>query len=211
MNFTSQNEPIPTTTPGDILIQRVNAPEEIEAYTFDSQFGLHASYKSLYTKKESLTQSARKKDAVVVLALCDRSHIMGFTVLAYPKENERWAKLRPAIMMEIQAIEVGRSRRSAGVARMMLEMVMAPPWIEDKIIYMVGYSWTWDLDGSGKSAQAYRKMLINLFEPYGFQEYPTNEPNICLRPENLLMGRVGANVSAEARNGFKWLRFGLGM
>jgi acetoin utilization protein AcuA len=77
------------------------------------------------------------------------------------------------------------------------------------IVYMVGYSWTWDLDGTGKTAQQYRQVLIRLFEPFGFQEFQTNEPNICLKPENLFMGRVGRHVSASVQHNFKWLRFGI--
>jgi len=48
-----------------------------------------------------------------------------------------------------------------------------------------------------------------LFEPFGFVEYQTNEPNICLKPENVFMGRIGKNVSLEVQNDFKWLRFGM--
>jgi acetoin utilization protein AcuA len=74
---------------------------------------------------------------------------------------------------------------------------------------MVGYSWTWDLDGTRKTAQQYRQMLIRLFEPFGFIEYQTNEPNICLKPENLFMGRVGDKVDEQTCRAFKWLRFGI--
>jgi acetoin utilization protein AcuA len=87
----------------------------------------------------------------------------------------------------------------------------ADPIVEEMIVYMVGYSWTWDLDGTRKSAQAYRNMMIRLFEPFGFQELQTNEPNICLKPENLFMGRIGERVSDEMRTRFKWLRFGVNM
>ena len=74
---------------------------------------------------------------------------------------------------------------------------------------MVGYSWTWDLNGTRKTAKQYRQILINLFKPHGFQEYQTNEPNICLKPENLFMCRVGNNISQVILERFKWLRFGL--
>jgi acetoin utilization protein AcuA len=83
------------------------------------------------------------------------------------------------------------------------------PKIERMIAYMVGYSWTWDLDGSGMTAQKYRNMLIRLFSPHGFIELQTNEPNICLKPENLFMGRIGSEVSDRVRQDFKWLRFGV--
>ena len=86
---------------------------------------------------------------------------------------------------------------------------MQPSAVANLIVYMVGYSWTWDLDGTGKSAPAYRNILISLFEPFGFQEYQTNEPNICLKPENLFMAHIGRDVSEENQKIFKWLRFGV--
>jgi len=111
--------------------------------------------------------------------------------------------------MEVKAIEVSSNRRSTGLAKNILGLLVGHPVVEEKIIYMVGYSWTWDLDGTRKTAQQYRRMLIRLFDPFGFIEYQTNEPNICLKPENIFMGRVGRNVSPDAQNAFKWLRFGM--
>ena len=112
-------------------------------------------------------------------------------------------------MMEVKAIEVCRRYRSYGIASRILTSMMHAPNVENLIIYMVGYSWTWDLDGTGKSALDYRRMLIRLFEPFGFQELQTNEPNICLKAENIFMARVGERVSAENQKKFKWLRFGV--
>jgi hypothetical protein len=54
----------------------------------------------------------------------------------------------------------------------------------------------------------YRRILIKLFEPHGFQEYRTNEPNVCLKPENLFMCRIGKKISKKILDRFKWLRFG---
>ena len=90
-----------------------------------------------------------------------------------------------------------------------MKMMLAYPGIEEKIIYMVGYSWTWDLKGTKLSGQGYRRMLVRLFERFGFKEYETNEPNVSLRPENILMCRMGQNVSQTIKDRFKWLRFGL--
>jgi acetoin utilization protein AcuA len=183
--------------------------EEIRSYTFNQQFGSHAHYKSLFTKRESLEKHANVPDANVTLALADNHEIIGFGVLTYPEIDERWARLDSLVMMEVKAIEVSRDWRAQGVATAILEKLLSHPQIEDKIAYMVGYSWTWDLDGTRKSTQQYRSMLIRLFEPFGFIEYQTNEANICLKPENIFMGRVGRNVSKEVRDRFKWLRFGI--
>ncbi|MBW1995311.1 MAG: hypothetical protein JRI77_12830, partial [Deltaproteobacteria bacterium] len=133
MPETSKNEIKWPTHKGDILIRALCTAEDIRTYTFDTQFGIYAQYKSLYTKRESLERKAAEPGANVVLATINPGHIIGFGVLAYPDEDERWAKLGPGIMMEVQALEVCRSWRSAGVAKGILKMLLSHPKIEDKI------------------------------------------------------------------------------
>ena len=198
-----------TTVMGAVTIRSFCGPEEIRQTVFNPQFSSHAQYRSLYTKRQSLEDNADQPDTNVTLALADGNLIVGFGVLAYPEAGERWAELEPQVMMEVKAIETCRTWRSQGLAKGILSMLLHHPFVEDKIVYMVGYSWTWDLDGTKKTAQKYRRMLIRLFEPFGFVEYQTNEPNICLKPENVFMGRIGKKVSLEGQNDFKWLRFGM--
>jgi acetoin utilization protein AcuA len=205
-----RQEEIQLTAPmGAVTIRSFCSAEEIRQTMFNPQFSSHAQYRSLYTRRQSLEDNADQPDTNVTLALTDGNLIVGFGVLAYPEAGERWAELEPQIMMEVKAIETCRVWRSQGLAKGILSMLLHHPFVEDKIVYMVGYSWTWDLDGSKKTAQQYRRMLIRLFEPFGFVEYQTNEPNICLKPENVFMGRVGKNVSSAVQDHFKWLRFGM--
>ena len=119
-------------------------PEEIRKCTFDREFTCHPHYKPLYARREHLEKTAEQSDVNIVLALAKQHHIIGYAVLVYPDPGERWADLEPEIMMEVTAIEVCRSRRSFRIASAILKMLVAYPQIEDKIIYMVGYSWTWD-------------------------------------------------------------------
>ena len=209
MNTYAQHEILVSTSFGELRIRSFCTPDEIRQLSFDHQFGTHAHYRSLYTKRESLERKAEQPDASVVLAIADSKRIVGFGVLAYPDPEERWAQLEPKLMMEVNAIEVSREWRSKKVARGIVQMMKVHPKIEDKVAYFVGYSWTWDLDGNRMTAQQYRQMMARLFEPFGFEEYQTNEPNICLKPENIFMARIGENVSKELQNQFKWLRFGM--
>lgn len=209
MNTYAQHEIFVTTALGELRIRSFCTPDEIRQLSFDRQFGTHAHYRSLYTKRESLERKAEQPDTSVVLAIADSKRIVGFGVLAYPDPEERWAQLEPKLMMEVNAIEVSREWRSKKVARGIVQMMNVHPKIEEKIAYFVGYSWTWDLDGNRMTAQQYRQMMAHLFEPFGFEEYQTNEPNICLKPENIFMARIGENVSKELQNQFKWLRFGM--
>jgi acetoin utilization protein AcuA len=88
-------------------------------------------------------------------------------------------------------------------------MVLDHPLKEARIFYMVGYSWTWDLDGSLMAAMDYREMMIHLFSVFGFEVLQTNEPNVLLRPENLFMARIGKNISEANQKRFKQVRFNL--
>jgi acetoin utilization protein AcuA len=209
MRSYAQNEIFLATSLGELRIRSFCTPEDIRQLNFDRQFGTHAHYRSLYTKRESLERKAEQPDTSVVLAIADSAHIVGFGVLAYPDPEERWFGLQPRVMMEVNAIEVSREWRSRKIAKGIVQMMMVHPLIDEKIAYFVGYSWTWDLDGNRMSAQQYRQMMANLFEPFGFQEFQTNEPNICLKPENIFMARIGENISKDVQNQFKWLRFGM--
>jgi len=209
MNTYAQHEIFVSTSLGELRIRSFCTPDEIRQLSFDRQFGTHAHYRSLYTKRESLERRAEQPDTSVVLAIVDSKRIVGFGVLAYPDPEERWARLAPNLMMEVNALEVSREWRSKKVARGIVQMMKVHPKIEDKVAYFVGYSWTWDLDGNRMTAQQYRQMMARLFEPFGFEEYQTNEPNICLKSENIFMARIGENVSKELQNQFKWLRFGM--
>ena len=209
MNREMGKEIVLTTSKGKVRIRTFCSPGEIRQYQLDGQFSTHAHFKSLYTQRESLEKIAGQTDTNVVLALADDRRIIGFGVLAYPQPGERWSELTPHVMMEVRAIEVARSWRSEKIASRILKLLIDHPGIEDKIAYMVGYAWTWDLEHTYKTGAEYRKMLLSLFESCGFQEYQTNEPNISLKPENLFMCRIGKNVSEVNLNRFKWLRFGL--
>jgi len=209
MNRYAQRVILFSTALGELQIRSFCTSAEIRQLQFDRQFGTHAHYRSLYTKRESLERIAEQPDASVVLAIADKNHIVGFGVLAYPDPEERWAELQPNLMIEVNAIEVCRDWRSMKVAGHIVQMMMVHPIIEQKIAYFVGYSWTWDLEGNRMTAQQYRQMMSRLFEPFGFEEYQTNEPNICLKPENIFMACIGENISTEDRNRFKWLRFGM--
>jgi acetoin utilization protein AcuA len=209
MKQNSSNEIIRLTAFGGVKIRSICTSEDLAGLEFDSGFSAATENKSLFKGSESIKLQAKQPDANLVLAISGDDLIIGFAILAYPEPGERWIRLGPGIMMEVKAIEVVRRCRSAGIARGMLKMALDLPRIEDRIIYMVGYSWTWDLHGARMTAAQYRQMLTKLFKRHGFEQYQTNEPNICLKPENLFMCRIGQNISPVIIDRFKWLRFGL--
>ncbi len=174
----------------------------------DSGLGNFPHYSSIIQKLEIFERIASGKDGRVALALIDENIIVGYMVCWYPDSTERWSKLGE-LMYEFGAIEVSRNFRKLGIAAEMVMSVLRDDFFEEKISYMNGFSWHWDVDGSGLTLVQYRKMMLNFMKPFGFEEYYTNEPNIALREENLFMARIGSKVSEEDQLRFRNLRFGI--
>ncbi|MCP4350627.1 MAG: GNAT family N-acetyltransferase [Desulfobacterales bacterium] len=193
---------------GEVTICSFCSPDEIASLSFES-FIKYAQYSPIISKKESLIKAASQPDANVTLALTGSGEIIGFCILEYPGPDERWLRVGDRVMMELSVVEVSRQWRSAGISSELLRLGLDHPFKEDRILYMVGYSWTWDLDSSGIPAMVYRDMMIGLFSKFEFDILQTNEPNIMLRPENLFMARIGANISEETSKLFKMVRFNL--
>lgn len=143
----------------------------------------------------------------MTLAFRREGEIVGLGILEYPAPDDRWIRVGDPMMMEVSIIEVRRPWRKYGLARNILHLTLDHPTIESRICYMVGYSWTWDLDAHGGTAMNYRDTLIHLFSREGFKIFQTNESNVMLRPENLFMARVGNSVSRETVERFKRARF----
>jgi acetoin utilization protein AcuA len=197
------------TSMGNYSLLTFASAEEINRLSFHPQFGQHTGFRSLYTRSESLIIRSCQEDVNVVLAVTDNTNIIGFGLLACPEPGQRWSGLGPRTVMEVKAIEVIRDWRQMGVGNALVRGMLSHPAVEERIIYLVGYTWTWDLNGAKMTASQYRKMMVRLFQPFQFSECKTNEPNICLDPDNLFMCRTGKDVSDRLRNDFKWLSFGV--
>lgn len=174
----------------------------------DAGLGNFAHYSSIIQKLEVFERVASQKEGRVSLALLDDRIVIGYLVCWYPEKTERWSKLGD-LMYELGAVEVSRNFREMGVAHTMVDLMVSDDFFEEKIAYMNGFSWHWDLDGSGLSKFEYRKMMLRFLKNWCFQEFYTNEPNIALRQENLFMARIGSRVSENDRKRFRNLRFGI--
>ena len=165
-------------------------------------------HKSIFTKKETL-QRILGRGGHIALALLENQFIVGFAALDFPEPDDRWAGMGGQTVMELKAVEVVPRLRKSGIARQLLSILTSGSRLDRKIVYLVSYSWLWDNRQTGLTVPGYRHMLIRLFAGFGFEEAATNEPNICLRDENIFMVRMGNHVSQYHREAFKWLRFGL--
>ncbi len=194
---------------GVFLIRSFCTPDQIRALRFRGPPVQGDHYRPVVTRKERLIQASLQEGVNVTLAFREGGEIAGLSILEYPGPCDRWLKVGDRDMMEVSIIEVMRPWRRLGLARNILRLTMAHPRVESLICYMVGYSWTWDLDADGVTAMAYRENLIRLFAAEGFRTMQTNEPNVMLRPENLFMARIGSAVLRETVERFKLARFNL--
>jgi len=198
------------TNMGIINIEINLTLERLQNLIFDSDFTSHELYRSIFTRKATL-ERIMGRGGSITLALLNNKTIVGFAALDYPDTNERWSGICNNVVMELKAVEILPGLRNNGIARHLLAHLLSDPKLEEKIVYLTAYSWAWDLDYSGLSVQSYRNILIHLYASFGFLEFPTNEPNICLKPENIFMARVGKNVLQNSLEAFKWIRFGLSL
>lgn len=205
------NQKIQTWPSGEesITIKSFCSPAEIDPLSLKETFVESGWYNPILSKKESLIDAVLQPDANVTLAYTGDKKIIGLGILRYPHPDERWSKIEGQVMMEVSVIEISGKWRLKGISKKLLCLLIDHPLREDRIIYMVGYSWTWDTGGAGKSVIEYRNILISLFSDFGFRIYPTNELNVLMRPENLFMARIGANISENMKKRFKLVRFNL--
>jgi acetoin utilization protein AcuA len=179
-----------------------------EGLTLDSGLGNFAHYSSIIQKFEVFDKIAAGVDGRVTLAIKGEDVVVGYVTCSYPDKSERWSKLEN-LMYELAAIEVSRNFRHLHLGEEMIAALIADSFFEEKITYMNGFSWHWDLDGTGLTMSQYRRVMIRLLKNFGFQEHYTNEPNIALREENLFMARIGSKVADEDKKRFRSLRFGI--
>ncbi|MEJ2715842.1 MAG: N-acetyltransferase [Deltaproteobacteria bacterium] len=174
----------------------------------DNGLGNFAHYSSIIQKLDVFAKVASQRDGRVTLAIIGDKVIVGYAACWYPGPDERWSKLGD-LLYEMGALEVSRNFRRLNLGSKIIGIIMEDDMFNDKIAYMNGFSWHWDLDGTGLTMAEYRQVMMRLLKPHGFQECYTNEPNIALREENLFMVRIGSRVSEEDRAQFRDLRFGI--
>jgi len=100
------------------------------------------------------------------------------------------------------AIEVSSNWRGQGIAKELLAFALELDALEDMILFAMGLSWHWDMEGLGITIHRYRSLIAHLFATRGFVEYPTTEPNVSMEPGNVLLARIGSRVDQRVASQF---------
>ena len=140
---------------------------------------------------EGLLQQKRRRlfRDVVAAGQAAAGEIVGQVTLA--PGDEWWGELENVYEV---AIEVSTNWRGMGIAKQSLAFALELDALEDMILFALGLSWHWDLEGMKVPLYRYRQLIARLFATQGFVEHATTEPDISMEPGNILLVRIGKNV-----------------
>ncbi len=162
--------------------------------------GIHAFVRAPEQEREVLARIAEEPAGEVVVAHTPEGLVVGYVAVLDPEPGTRFASL-PGLL-EVGAVEVATGWRRGGVASALLRFAVEPDPFEDLILIASGLAWHWDLEQSGLSAVAYRRVLGRVFEAAGFELFRTDEPEIAYHAANLFVARVGTRVPTARRAAF---------
>jgi acetoin utilization protein AcuA len=133
--------------------------------------------------------------------------LVGYATFHPPDAIERWSETRVLGLLELGAVETSKTHRGRHLARNLLEVAFATGRYEDKIVIATIYHWHFDLESTGLTSHAYRKLLERMYGSVGFEVFKTDDPEIMYYPGNSLMARIGPLVPEALRQEFDRLRF----
>jgi acetoin utilization protein AcuA len=183
------------TSNGLIYINIKSDWEFIQTLEFDEGIGVFPHYRSMLRDKKYIHRLLNQYKGRMVISSTQNRKIVGYIAFSHPVPAEGWPEDLVPVLYELGSIEVSRNWRKVGLAKRMLQAVMDDDEMNDYIVVLSGYSWHWDLEGTGLTKISYRKMLMKLFGSIGFRHYYTNEPNVLMDAANMLMAKVGSRVS----------------
>jgi acetoin utilization deacetylase AcuC-like enzyme len=186
-------------TAGGPLVLRDRCPASL-LRRLEVDQGIHAFVRVPEQEREVLARIAEEPAGEVVVAHTPEGVVVGYVAVLDPEPGTRFASL--PWCLEVGAVEVATGWRRGGVASALLRFAVEPDPFQDFIMIASGLAWHWDLDQSGLSAVAYRRVLRRVFEVAGFESLPTDEPEIAYHPANLFVARIGSRVPPARRAAF---------
>ena len=189
------------TAAGPLILQSFCSPALVAS--LKAERGLHAFAHFPEREHQLLLGIAERPDCALTLAYTPGGEIVGQVTLA--PADAWWQGV--ANIYEL-AMEVSAPWRRLGIARQLLSLTLEHHAVEEMVLAAVGLSWHWDLKGSGLSPFRYRSLLAHILEPHQFFEFLTDEPNVAMDPNNILLVRIGQRVEREVMEQlFQHMRF----
>jgi acetoin utilization protein AcuA len=147
------------------------------------------------------------KDSLGCVCFARLAHrLIGYATFHPPDDIERWSGSSVPGLIELGAVETSKLHRGRHLARHLLEVAFATGRFEDKIVIATIYYWHFDLEGTGLTTYAYKKLLERLYNSVGMQVFSSDDPELDF-PGNSLMARIGPQASPDLLAEFERLRF----
>jgi len=178
-----------TTDKGIVNLEGPVSQAKLELMDIDKGLG---NFRSPMRQKEALAQVANLSEGLVYIAQIEEK-IVGYVLFHYPSEFSRWT--RHPRLLELGAIEISINWQKRGLAKALLAEAFKNQALEEYIVITTEFNWHWDLKSSGLNVWQYRDMLKKVFGSVGFKRRHTDDPEILEHQANMLMVRVGKNVS----------------
>lgn len=151
-------------------------------------------------------QSSRQHQALIELA--DQTDGLVFTAslvnkvvsyVSFQKPDYPWWQSRcfPELI-ELGSIETDPAWRKMGLGKNLLDNIFKNKefdYFENFIVMAAHFVHSWDLKQTGLTPWAYRQFMIDFFAKYNFTTWETVDPEIREHPSNILLARVGNNIS----------------
>lgn len=185
------------TPHGPVFIEGPVGREYLESLTMNEKL---SNFRMPDRQHEALYIIADSPEGIVYIAK-NNQEIVGYVAFHYPSQFSRWSK-HPRTL-ELGAIEVSSNFKRIGLGTQLLKAAFSNPVMEEYVIITTEFFWHWDLKDSGLDVWNYQRMLTKLFGSVHFRKRRTDDPEILEHPANMLMVRVGSNVSETYAKSFE--------
>ena len=193
----------PETPVAGIILRSLTAPDQLDPLTPGE--GLGAYYRYRAGEILAMLRRVLRAQQGRVFAAVTGDTLVGYLAFFQPGPEERWGQRPITDLVELGALEVDRTWRRRGLARLLLQTAFAGGALEAAIVVAPQFATDWDLEGSGLTWREYRQLILRLFRRHGFAEFVTDEPLLAADPRNCLLVRVGEAAPPSLYQAFRAL------
>lgn len=193
------------TAKGSIVVKNYCPADELERLELDDGIFVFSRHNPERQKK-ALENVSNAETGNVIVGIHE-GRIVSYIGVHHPSKLERWGKPGYHWLYELGAMEASRNYRRLGLADSMLHVAFDDPFYDDKVVLTTGFTWHWDIEGTGMDKMQYHAVGVELLGRHGFMEMATDEPNVTMDPANLFMVRLGRDVPFSRYQKFASLLF----
>lgn len=197
-NIKPSFDSINVTKPTPLGQLKISGPVSIEKMSSLSLTDGLRSFRQPHRQHAALTELTAQPDGLVfTVALANK--IVAYA--SFHKPDYPWWQVRSfPKLIELGSIETDPAWRKMGLGKALLDTVFNNDgflYFEDFVVMAAHFVQSWDLKTTGMTPWAYRQFMIAFFSNFAFTAWETIDPEIREHPSNILLARIGNNISAE--------------